>query len=251
MHLDAIDLNEFYARPLGAVVRRLLGARLRARWGDVKGERVLGLGFATPYLGAFRAEAASLGALMPAEQGVIHWPERGRSASVLVDETELPLADASADRILLVHVLEWTEDTRGLLRELWRVLAPNGRLLLIVPNRRGLWARVDTTPFGYGSPFSRSQLAKLLKEAMFSPEEWQNALYMPPFNWRILLKWPIFWERLGLVLWPAFSGVIMVEATKQVYAAMPVRVRAKLRRRFVPVPAGVTPRSNSTAAVAT
>jgi SAM-dependent methyltransferase len=251
MHLDAIDLREFYGCPLGAVVRRLLGPRLRARWGDVKGANVLGLGFATPYLGAFRAEAASLGALMPAEQGVIHWPERGQSASVLVDETELPLADASADRILLVHVLEWTEDTRGLLRELWRVLAPNGRLLLIVPNRRGLWARVDTTPFGYGSPFSRSQLAKLLKEAMFSPEEWQNALYMPPFNWRILLKWPIFWERLGLVLWPAFSGVIMVEATKQVYAAMPVRVRAKLRRRFVPVPAGVTPRSNSTAAVAT
>ena len=74
------------------------------------------------------------------------------------------------------------------------------------PNRRGLWARVDSTPFGHGTPFSRSQLAKLLKEALFSPEEWQHALYMPPFGWRILLKWPVFWERLGLLLWPAFSG---------------------------------------------
>jgi SAM-dependent methyltransferase len=248
MHLDAIDLKEFYARPLGLVVRRLLGGRLRARWGEVKGARVFGLGFATPYLGAFRGEASALGALMPAEQGVVPWPEQGRCLSVLVDETDLPLLDEQADRILLVHMLEWSENTRALLRELWRVLAPDGRLLIIVPNRRGLWARVDTTPFGYGRPFSRSQLTKLLKEAMFSPEGWQHALYLPPFNWRVLLKWPVFWERLGLVLWPTFSGVIMVEARKQVYAAVPARESAKFRRRIVPMPAGVTPRlANATA----
>jgi hypothetical protein len=51
----------------------------------------------------------------------------------------------------------------------------------------------------------------------------------------------VFWERLGLVLWPAFSGVIMVEATKQIYAVVPVKESRKLRRRIVPVPAGVTP----------
>jgi len=68
---------------------------------------------------------------------------------------------------------------------------------------------------------------------MFSPEEWQYALYMPPFSWRVLLKWPVFWERLGLVLWPTFSGVIMVEATKQVYAAVPARETQKVRRRRI------------------
>ncbi len=241
MHLDVVDLKDFYARPLGHVVRRLLGARIKARWSDIKGCRTVGIGFATPYLGAFRGQAEPLGALMPGNLGAVPWPEQGQCLSVLVDETELPLIDECADRILLVHMLEWSEKSRALLRELWRVLAPNGRLLLIVPNRRGLWARVDTTPFGYGSPFSRSQLTKLLKEAMFSPEEWQYALYTPPFNWRVLLRWPLFWERLGLVLWPTFSGVIMVEATKQVYAAVPVR-EVTARRRIVPVPAGVTPR---------
>jgi len=245
MQLDVVDLKDFYARPLGAVVRRLLGPRIRARWSEVKGARVFGLGFATPYLAAFRGEAAALGALMPAELGAVPWPEQGQSLSTLVDETELPLDDESADRILLVHMLEWSEKSRALLRELWRVLAPNGRLLLVVPNRRGLWARLDTTPFGYGSPFSRSQLTKLLKEAMFSPENWEYALYMPPFDWRVLLKWPLFWERLGLVLWPAFSGVILVEATKQVYAAVPAREQRKMRRRIVPVPAGVTPCAES------
>jgi SAM-dependent methyltransferase len=245
MHLDAVDLKDFYACPLGLVVRKLLGQRLRTRWGDLKSCRTFGLGFATPYLALFRGEAEPLGALMPARRGAVPWPRKGQSSSVLVDETELPLIDEGADRILLVHMLEWSENPLELLRELWRVLAPNGRLLLIVPNRRGLWARVDTTPFGYGSPFSRSQLTRLLKDAMVSPEEWDYALYMPPFSWRILLKWPLFWERLGLVLWPTFSGVIMVEATKQVYAAVPARETSKVRRRILPVPAGVTPRRAS------
>jgi SAM-dependent methyltransferase len=242
MHLDAIDLKDFYASPLGGVVRRLLGARLRARWSNLQGMSLFGLGFTTPYLGAFRADACPLGALMPAELGVISWPDQGKGLSVLVDETDLPLPDECADRLLLVHMDEWSERTRALLRELWRVMAPNGRLLIIVPNRRGLWARVDTTPFGHGRPFSRSQIAALLKDAMFSPEDWQYALYMPPFSWRVLLKWPVFWERLGLVLWPAFSGVILVEATKQIYAAVPVKEVRTKSRRIVPVPAGVTPK---------
>lgn len=245
MHLDAFDLKDFYARRLGLMVRRLLRRRIRARWDDVRGMRVFGLGYATPYLAEFRNEARCLGALMPAAFGALPWPDRAPSLSALVDETDLPLDDEAADRILLVHMLEWSEQSRTLLREIWRVLSPNGRVLIIVPNRRGLWARVDTTPFGFGSPFSRTQLTTLLKDSMFQPEGWQYALYLPPFNWRMLTRWPAFWERFGLILWPTFSGIIMVEATKQVYAAMPVReTERKMRRRIVPVPAGVvTPRS--------
>lgn len=247
MHLDAIDLKDFYAGRLGLMVRRLLRHRIRARWGNVRGLRIFGLGYTTPYLAEFRSEARNFGALMPAPLGALPWPDHGRSLTALVDETELPLDDESADRVLLVHMLEGSERSRALLREIWRVLSPNGRVLIVVPNRRGLWARVDTTPFGHGSPFSRSQLTKLLKDSMFQPESWHYALYAPPFDWRVLTRWPVFWERLGLVLWPTFSGVIMVEATKQVYAAMPVRETAqRTRRRIMPVPAGaVTPSTSA------
>lgn len=237
MHLDVVDLKDFYASPLGQVVRRLVGARIRARWGRLSGYHVFGLGYAIPYLGAFREEADTVAALMPAGQGVVSWPNPGARQTALVEETDLPLIDGVADRILLVHLLEGTEDTVALLREVWRALAPNGRILVVVPNRRGLWARVETTPFGSGRPFSRSQLSKLLRDAWFAPEGWQYALYMPPFNWRLLLKWSLFWERLGLVLWPAFSGVIMVEATKQVYGGVPIKALRKRSRRLVPVPA--------------
>ena len=210
--------------------------------------QAFGLGFATPYLGEYRGEAHTLGALMPAGLGALSWPEHGASLTVLVDETDLPLDDECADRILLVHLLERSERSTRLLREIWRVLAPGGRILIIVPNRRGLWARVDTTPFGYGSPFSRSQLTRLLKECMFQPEGWEYALFMPPFNWRLLMRWPGFWERLGLILWPTFSGAILVEATKQVYAASPVReTERRMRRRVVPVPANMTQRRHAKA----
>ena len=77
MHLDAIDLKDFYACPLGLVVRSLLWPRIRARWSELKGVRIFGLGFATPYLARLQGRGLGLGALMPAELGAVPWPEQG------------------------------------------------------------------------------------------------------------------------------------------------------------------------------
>ncbi len=238
MHVDIIDLREFYARPLGAVVRRLLIQRLRARWANVAGMSVFGLGYAAPYLSIFRQEAARVGAMMPASQGVIAWPEDGARLATLVQEDHLPLADSSADRILVIHSVETTENTRAMLREIWRVLAPEGRVIVVAPNRAGLWARFDTTPFGHGRPYSRGQLTRLLRDAMFAPLDWEQALYMPPFNWPILLRSAKAWERVGMVMWPGFCGVNIVEATKQIYGAAPDGALEAARGKLYPVPAG-------------
>ena len=116
----------------------------------------------------------------------------------------LPLPDASVDQLLCVHCLEVAERAGPLLREMWRVLAPEGRLLLIVPNRRGLWARFDTTPFGHGRPYSRGQLERLLTDALFTPLEWTSALYMPPLDRQWLVRWATAFERIGARLWPGF-----------------------------------------------
>lgn len=243
MHVDVVDLREFYARPLGGVVRRLIGARIRARWHDVTGLSVFGLGYASPYLAVFRGEAARVGALMPAAQGVIAWPAEGKRQTALVEENELPLPDSSVDRLLVVHSLETSETLRAMLREVWRVLSPQGRVLLVVPNRRGLWARFDATPFGQGQPYSRGQLAHMLRDALLTPLDWRHALYMPPFNWPILLRSAVAWERLGAILWPVFSGVLIVEATKQIYAAAVERERVRVRAK--PAPAGAVTARNA------
>lgn len=235
MNIDVVDLREFYSRPLGAVVRRLIAARVRARWSNVAGLSVFGLGYASPYLAVFRGEAARVGAIMPAAQGVAAWPSEGKRQALLAREDHLPLPDFSADRLLVVHSLENTERLRAMLREAWRVLAPQGRILLVVPNRRGIWARLDTTPFGHGLPYSRGQLARLLRDSMLTPLDWSHALYMPPFNWPILLRSAVAWERIGNTLWPAFSGVLIVEATKQIYAAAPLGEPVPARLSPVPV----------------
>ena len=239
MYLDVTDLRDFYVTPLGMIVRRLLLHRLRARWRNVEGQTVIGLGFATPYLGTFRGEALRLGAFMPTQQGALVWPHDGPRQAVLVEEDELPLSDSSVDKLFAIHCLEGAERVQPLLREMWRVLAPQGRLILVVPSRASVWARFDTTPFGYGRPYSRRQLEQLLRESMFTPTDWASALYVPPFERRFLVKWATGFERVGARISPRLGGVIIVEAQKELLAPIGRRLRAKARiGGLVPAQAG-------------
>jgi SAM-dependent methyltransferase len=252
MHHDVADLRDFYAGPLGLVVRRLLAQRIRARWPEARGQTMMGLGFCTPYLGSFRSETARIGALMPAAQGALVWPSltggsrqadepgqrmnsRDGILSVLVDEAHLPLPDNSVDRLLAIHLIEVADRVGPVLRELWRVLAPEGRLLMVVPNRRSMWARGDTTPFGQGRPYSRRQLDRLLTDALFEAIDWSHALYLPPVQARFILKSALGIERLGTRLTPSFGGVIIVEARKAVAGVLPVTGRTARVGGFVTV----------------
>src|SRR5438477_4579787 len=149
MSLDVVDLRNFYAQPLGTVARRFVSRGIRARWSNTRAQRIAGIGYATPYLGQFREEAERCLAFMPAAQGVVKWPSARAGLAALVDELELPLPDAAVDRVLLVHALEMAHDAGALLREVWRVLAAGGRLLAVLPHRRGLRARMDSPPFGH------------------------------------------------------------------------------------------------------
>jgi SAM-dependent methyltransferase len=232
MRSDVVDLRGFYAGALGIVARRLLGRTIRARWQNVSGQAVLGVGYATPYLDVFQDEAERVIAFMPAAQGVVNWPARGLSATALAETTMMPLPDASIDRVLVVHAIETEEHPRELLSEIWRILTPGGRLIAIAPNRRGLWARMDTTPFGQGQPFSRGQLTDLLREALFSPIHWAEALYVPPIPRRLFLRSAAAWERMGTTLALPFAGVHLIEATKLLYRPVPARAV----RRLAPMP---------------
>jgi len=231
MSLDVVDLRNFYAHPVGIVARRFIGRGIRARWDEVRGLRLLGLGYPTPYLGLFREEAERCIAFMPAAQGVVKWPSDRPTLTALVDDNEFPLPDAALDRVLLIHAIESSHDAAALLREVWRALAAGGRLLAVVPNRRGMWARMDTTPFGHGRPYSRTQIIQLLRETWFTPTGWDEALYVPPIGRKWFLRSALAWERTGSTLSAPFAGVHIVEATKQVYRAIPVR---RERRRLVP-----------------
>ena len=245
MYQDVIDLNVFYNSFLGQVARRQVRQRVRDHWPSVAGLGVLGLGFATPYLRLFRDEARLTAAVMPAAQGIAPWPGDGPSLVALADETELPFPDESFDRILLVHAVESSESVRAMLREVWRVLASSGRLLVVAPNRRGLWARIENNPFAHGHPYSESQLSRLLRDSLFSPESASMALYVPPSRLRLTLRAAGAWEKVGRRWGLPFAGVILVEASKRIYAQAPERARARPGRLrpalALPGAPGVTP----------
>src|SRR5713101_8364408 len=220
MASDVVDLRDFYRTVLGQVARRMIG-------------------YATPFLPAISPDTERTVALMPASLGVLGWSPEGRNIVTLADEGELPFSDFSIDRVLLVHAIETTEQAGPMLKEIWRVLAGGGRLLIVVPNRRGIWARLDRTPFGSGRPYTMSQLSQLLRDEQFTPVGSDTALFIPPARKRMILRSALAWERMGKRWFPTFAGLVLVEATKQIYAK-PTLARAPRRRLvYAPAPHGL------------
>jgi SAM-dependent methyltransferase len=216
MQLDAGELSDFYESAVGRAARRLIARRIKEIWPHQRDMRVLGYGFAPPYLKSCLAESERVIAFMPARTGVVAWPGP-RQLAVLGEEDALPFADAMFDRILVVHGLEGADAVRLLLRQLWRVLAPEGRLLLVTPNRASLWAQMERSPFACGRPFHRGELSSLLIDTLFEPLRWECALYMPPFAGERLSSFSQGLERLGRRFIPGLAGVHLVEASKSLY----------------------------------
>lgn len=205
------------------MVARLLRERIGVIWPSLRGQSVLGLGYAAPYLRLWREEVQRCVAVMPAQLGTARWPLSGPNLSCSVEEACLPFPDLCFDRILLVHGLEVAEHARRLLREVWRVLKDDGRLLVVAPNRRGMWAYVETTPFGHGQPYSAGQIGRLLAASMFRVERRDAALFMPPLRLRPVLRSARLWESGARLMLPlGMAGLTISEAVKDVYAAMPV-----------------------------
>ncbi len=215
MTAEVHGLAAFYLTPAGAIAARLVGARLKRLWPSLRGQALLGIGHAAPYLPLWRAEAGRAIPLTPAQMA---WD--AASGALIAEEERLPFPDLSFDRVLLVHGLEASENTRRLLREVWRVLKDDGRLLVVAPNRRGLWAHAEHTPFGHGQPYSPGQVTRLLERHLFRAERRDSALYVPPF--RPFLRMAGAWETVGRAVWPArHAGLAIVEARKELLAATP------------------------------
>lgn len=219
MHLDVVDLRAFYYRTkLGRLAKFALQDAMLQLWPDVKGQTVVGFGFSVPTLRPFKKDAARVISLMPGQQGVMHWPVEGPNISCLVEETNWPINAGTVDKLVVAHGLETCERPNALLAEIGRVLAPGGSVVFIVPNRSGLWARRDGTPFGFGRPYSMGQLESELRKHKFYPEKQLTALYIPPSEKRFWLRTSRIWESIGKRTHSKLmAGALIVEATKQIY----------------------------------
>ncbi|HWX50373.1 MAG TPA: class I SAM-dependent methyltransferase [Roseomonas sp.] len=229
--------RDFYASPTGLVAARLLRERLLRLWPELPKREILGLGHAAPYLRLWREGAARIICASLPESDVVSWPPSAPGLSLRVEDEALPFPDLSFDNVLLVHGLEHTENARRMLREVWRVLKDDGRLLVVAPNRRGMWAHLESTPFGQGRPYSPGQLGRLLERNLFSVARRDQALFMPPFQSRLMLRGAGIWEAAGRLLVPRFAGVVMVEARKELYGVIP-KAAARVPGRRVRVVEG-------------
>ncbi|MGK2284612.1 class I SAM-dependent methyltransferase [Pedomonas sp. V897] len=235
------EMSAFYATPLGRRAVREVRCKLAPLLAQRATDRVLAVGYCGPYLDGFEGQPERLALLMPARQGVMRWPSRpgaeggapAPNRALLADETAMPFADALFDQVIVIHGLEFVDPARRLLREIWRVLAPNGRLLLVTSNRAGLWAHFERTPFGNGRPYGRGQLASLLRESLFEPLSWQTALVMPPCGWLMPL------ESTARTLAPNLGGVhiVLAQKTNGLVPVTPAPAKTLRRRASAPTSA--------------
>lgn len=231
MHLDVLDLRNFYYRSaLGRAAQKVIRDQLVRLWPEAKGQTVAGFGFAVPLLRPYLGDARRVIGLMPGPQGVMPWPAGQPNVSVLCEDTLWPLQTGFVDKLVVMHGLETTDHPSGVLAECHRVLGPGGRVVFIVPNRAGLWSRSDRTPFGFGRPYSPSQLESQLRAHDFDIGTVRAMLYQPPSHNPVWRRMAGMLEKAGHnIPLLAGGGVLMVEACKQSPAATGPGIRVRSR----------------------
>ena len=236
MRQPAATLEAFYESRLGQCAARLISERMLDLWGKCEGQRVLGIGYPSPLLPLWQADAASCIGAVPEEIGEARLATSRGQALCLAPEQRLPFPEGLFDRVFLLHALEEADSPRQLLREAWRVLAPEGRIVVAVTNRRSMWSLVDSKPFGHGRPWTRGQLVRFLNDSLFQVTASSTAVHMPPLDWRLITAASKSWERAGELALPGLGGVVLVEAVKRLYskpsgsAAAPVTKAVKASR---------------------
>jgi len=242
MQPDVLTIHRFYESPIGRHASAVISERMLHFLPHASDMTTVGLGYALPYLDIYEADTVygmrgRTLAFMPDRQGVCHWPNLKNSRSCLVDPYHMPLADSSVDRFLLVHSLEHMHKPTHLLREVWRVLAPGGQVLVVVPNRLRTWSAAEATPFGHGIPYSKRQLFQVMTDQMLPPDDWCTVLMMPPFQWRGAPRLMSVGEKVIRVLGRNLGGALMVCARKQVYGTLPKNTsKAKTAPVFIHSP---------------
>lgn len=227
--LNALHLKQFYASDLGELTRAYLQTHMAKMWPRNDDDTQLALGYPTVL---WRKEhiPKNLILVMPAEQGAVRWPRHEANKTIVSRDADLPVPGNTINRVILLHSLEFSPHISELMKEVYRVLVPNGRVMIIAPNRLGLWARSSQSPFGYGRPFSTAEIKSLLEDTGFTFRRHRTTLFMPPTHRRLLLKASKVVEFFGQFFLPMCGGVHMVEAEKQIYSGVMQPIRNTVRK---------------------
>ncbi|MAI97134.1 MAG: hypothetical protein CML37_00350 [Rhodobacteraceae bacterium] len=235
MNLAVSEIQAFYAKTeLGLLTRRFINESIQQMDPYIirsrEKEILVSYGYSFPYLERFTKDLSQTLYLMPEQQGVISSSSNYLNTSILIEQTEWPLDSESTNIVLMIHGLETCENPNELLEETWRVLSPEGYLLVVVPNRTGFWARSDLTPFGNGRPYSLRQLARLLSANKFEIIRTGAALFSPPAAKGFFLKSsPLVEKFCKKYATKVMGGILIMLVKKKIYAPTAVKLSASIK----------------------
>ncbi len=151
----------------------------------------------------------------------------------------LPFASDSIDVVLLSHTLDFSPDPHPLLREVERVLIPEGKLIILGFNPFSLWGawrlfrlRRRNIPW-CGRFLSLSRLDDWLSLLGFEVQQVKRMMFIPPLQQSGLIRQLAIVERLGRRYWPMLSGSYVVQAVKRVSTLTPIEPAWKLGSRVL------------------
>ena len=231
MLYDVGKMDAFYNGTLGQMVSKSLSNELSKLWSPTNTTSNIVVGFPLDF---FPSDVICP-VLMPTEIGRMPLEYENSVYSVLIDSKSWPLESDTVDYIFITHALEFIPDQQNFLLEAKRVLKSAGKLILMVPHRGGLWSKADATPFGHGTPFSKGQIFKILKNSGLSPEKCIRSLFLPPFADKLPKALSDQIEIIGEHLLQLLGGVLIVEATKMVYAEPRKNRATQKKSSFAPI----------------
>ena len=171
----------------------------------------------------------------------------------------LPFDAASLDLVILPHALELARDPHLALREVERVLVPEGRVIIVGFNPASLWGarqkvgrlrrRLSRTSRELFLPHAGEfvgyrRLRDWLRLLGFEVEAGRFGCYIPPLTSARWLERFAWMERAGEHWWPVFGALYYIVAVKRVRGMRLVgliRKDARLKAVTAPAPAGITP----------
>ncbi|PSB92191.1 class I SAM-dependent methyltransferase [Candidatus Pandoraea novymonadis] len=156
--------------------------------------------------------------------------------SILVSHFhELPIATTSIDLVVLPHTLEFAENPHAILREVERILVPDGKVIITGFNNLSLWSAREKLGHLTGIPFlppgadliAFTRIKDWLKLLNFEIDRGRFGCYRPPLRGIGWLERFAFIEKIGDRWWPIFGALYAVRAVKRVHS---MRLVGKIRK---------------------
>ncbi|KAA6187697.1 class I SAM-dependent methyltransferase [Thiohalocapsa marina] len=235
------SLDHWYASPLGQHVARSESACLEWLLADCFGHYLLQVGAPEQFCDAF--QQCRIRHRVVLAEGAMDQETctggTGIRARIRARPFELPLASGSVDSVVLPHTLDFSPEAHRVLREVERVLIPEGRVILFCFNPLSTWGLMRWLPRqsrqvpwcgGQMTPFRIGDWLRLLG---LQVETRDMLLFRPPIRGAFTprMDWLDTW---GGNWWPLFGGVYALRAVKRVTPLTPVRPRWRRRAPLLP-----------------